>query len=57
MSLTVSKKKVKALLSMPVMENSRRSLNCFGILSRDNKLFSKTTIGSINAVFIVDFFE
>lgn len=51
--LTVSKKKAK----MPVMENSRRPLSCFGILSKDNKLFSKTTIGSINAVFIVDFFE
>lgn len=32
-------------------------INCFGILSRSNILFSKTTTGSINADFIVEFFD
>jgi transposase len=34
-----------------------KQLNCFGILSRDNRLFSTTTTNSINADFIVEFFE
>lgn len=34
-----------------------QQINCFGILSRANTLFSKITTKSINADFIVDFFD
>jgi len=34
-----------------------KQLNCFGILSRDNKFFSKTSTKTINTDFILDFFE
>lgn len=34
-----------------------QQINCFGILSRENVLFSKITKEHINANFIVDFFE
>jgi transposase len=34
-----------------------KQINCFGILSRDNRLFSKTTINTVSADFIIDFFE
>lgn len=40
-----------------ISANHGQQINCFGILSRDNTLFAKTTIESINADFIVDFFE
>ncbi len=43
--------------NLAISASHGKQINCFGILSRDNKLFSKTTIGSINADFIVDFFE
>lgn len=42
---------------LAIEANRGKQLNCFGILSRDNYLFSKTTTGSINADFIVAFFE
>lgn len=34
-----------------------QQINCFGILTRTNTLFSKITTKSINTDFIVDFFE
>jgi transposase len=34
-----------------------QQINCFGILSRTNTLFSKITTKSINADFIVEFFD
>lgn len=34
-----------------------KQLNCFGILSRNNEFFSKTTTKTINSDFILDFFE
>jgi hypothetical protein len=34
-----------------------KQLNCFGILSRDNEFFSKTSTDTINTDFILDFFE
>lgn len=34
-----------------------KQLNCFGILSRNNDFFSKTTTKAIDAAFIVEFFE
>ncbi len=37
--------------------NHGQQINCFGILSWDNTFFSKTTAGSIDTDFIVDFFE
>lgn len=43
--------------NLAISANHGQQINCFGILSRDNTLFSKTTIDSINADFIVDFFE
>jgi transposase len=43
--------------NLAICANHGKQINCFGILSRNNKLFSKTTTESINADFIVDFFE
>lgn len=34
-----------------------KQVNCFGILSRKNQFFSKTSTNSINTDFILDFFE
>lgn len=34
-----------------------KQINCFGILSRDNKLVFQTTTQSINSNFIIDFME
>jgi hypothetical protein len=42
--------------NLAISASHGKQINCFGILSRDNKLFSKTTIGSINADFISDRF-
>lgn len=43
--------------SLSIKASRGRQLNCFGILSRSNAFFSKVTTGSINADFIVNFFE
>lgn len=42
---------------LAISANHGKQINCFGILSRDNTFFSKMTTDSINADFIVDFFE
>jgi transposase len=42
-------------LAIPAQHGSQ--LNCFGILSRTNQFFSKTSINAINADFIIDFLE
>lgn len=42
-------------LSIPAHHG--KQLNCFGILSRDNIFFSKTTTSTINTDFVVSFFE
>jgi transposase len=34
-----------------------KQLNCFGILSRNNEFFSKTTTKAIDVAFIVEFFD
>lgn len=33
------------------------SLNCFGIVSRDNKFMSKTTTSTINSDFVIEFLD
>ena len=43
--------------NVAISANHGQQINCFGILSRDNRFFSKTTTGSVTADFIVDFFE
>jgi transposase len=43
--------------NLAICANHGSQINCFGILSRDNTFFSKTTTSTINADFIVDFFE
>lgn len=43
--------------SISISANRGQQINCFGILSRTNTLFSKITTKSINADFIVDFIE
>lgn len=43
--------------NIAISANHGGQINCFGILSRENVLFSKTTIKTINADFIVEFFE
>lgn len=43
--------------NIAISANHGSQINCFGILSRENILFSKTTIKTINADFIVEFFE
>ena len=40
---------------MPAGKSKR--LNCFGLLSRDNKLLFKTTMGRINSDFIIEQLE
>lgn len=34
-----------------------RSMNCFGLLTRDNRLFSKTTPQAINAQFVLEMLD
>lgn len=43
--------------NLSIAANHGRQLNCFGILSRNNECFSKTTTDSIDADFVVEFFE
>lgn len=43
--------------NLAISANHGQQINCFGLLSRENTLCSKLTTTSINADFIVDFFE
>ena len=43
--------------NLAISANHGKQINCFGILSRDNTFFSRTTTSTIDADFIVDFFE
>ncbi len=43
--------------SLSIKAGRGKQINCFGILSRDNTFFSKVTTDSIDADFIVGFFE
>jgi transposase len=43
--------------NLAIMTQRGKQLNCFGILSKTNKLWFKTTDQGINSDFIVDFFE
>lgn len=43
--------------NLAIAANHGQQINCFGLLSQKNQFFSKITINSINADFIVDFFE
>lgn len=43
--------------NLAISANHGQQINCFGILSRDNTFFFKTTTDSINADFIVAFFD
>ena len=43
--------------NLAIPPNHGEQINCFGILSRTNTFFSKTTTKSINTDFIVGFLE
>jgi transposase len=43
--------------NLAISASHGQQINCFGILARDNTLFSKTTTSTINADFIVEFFD
>lgn len=43
--------------NLAIAANHGQQINCFGLVSRKNEFFSKVTINSINADFMVDFFE
>lgn len=43
--------------NLAIATNHGQQINCFGLLSRKNQFFSRITVNSINADFIVDFFE
>ena len=42
-------------ISIPVRHGEQ--LNCFGVLSRDNKFHFKTTTKTINTLFLIEFFN
>lgn len=43
------------IVSIPATHGQK--INCFGLLSRENELFFKTTTASINSEFLITFFD